>query len=404
MTSTPLNFDIKSYTITDLKDIFELPDNFDENLMEIKETALRSKLLANPRLASGFKEETLRFINNAKIVLQKSIKSTKIIVNPYEVQKLLTEAKFEERTLTKHLNVDTRFRDNFEQSSSNFDINLSFKLTNVTKMALTSIEFPTTFYAISKAFGNNYFSVKITTTDNNVDKVYKAIFYLQDGNYSSTSIKTVLNNVNNYTDISETITDAAEFKPIFEKLNYTVDIDNEGTGTGKMSVEMEESTTITISKLELIFNEDEFGNKSNTKIVKKLGWMLGYRKEEYGSEASELKFNLTGEGLLNVTGPKYIYIAVDDNNTGNNNTTNFYSAFNSVILNKHILGRIPLSTFSFSFEIANNLTIVSTPREYSNPITIEKLGVKLTDEYGEVLDLNQMNLSFCLSFTVLYEG
>ena len=47
MSSNPFNFDIRNYTINDLKDIFELPNNFDSNVIEIKETKLREKLLSN---------------------------------------------------------------------------------------------------------------------------------------------------------------------------------------------------------------------------------------------------------------------------------------------------------------------------------------------------------------------
>ena len=50
------------------------------------------------------------------------------------------------------------------------------------------------------------------------------------------------------------------------------------------------------------------------------------------------------------------------------------------------------------------LSIVSTPKEYMSPITIEKIGIKLMDEYGRILDLNSMDISFCLSFTQNYEG
>lgn len=401
MSSKPLNFDIRNYTINDLKDIFELPNNFDSNVIEIKETKLREKLLSNPKLTPKLKQDTLQFITTAKIKLQENIKSVKEIMNPhpYIIEKPIIEGKdiLQERTLKKHLNVDTRFRDNFQQSSSNFDINLSYKMANVTKMELSSIEFPTTFYAISNVFGNNFFTIRIDVSGLGVKE---ALFELPDGNYSRTAIINALNNSSNYTPNVLTLNNIN----LIDDINFDVDVDSEGSGTGKMIFTIDSSSSI-VNQVELLFNENRSCQPDSNALIKKLGWMLGFRNGSYVStNENNNNFEIRSESLLNITGPKYIYMAIDDHNSNNESTSNFYSAFNSVILHKNILARIPLTTFSFSFEIANMLSIVSTPREYTNPVTIEKLGIQLMDEYGRILDLNEMNISFCLSFTQSYEG
>lgn len=389
-----LNFDIKNYTVNDLKEIFELPSQFDSNIIEIKETKLREKLLNNPKLTPKLKQDTIQFISSAKIILQENIKSIKETMNPhpYIIQKPITEEKspvIEERIFKKHINVDTRFRDNFDQTSSNFDIIMSQKLNNVKKMELSSIEFPTTFYAISDLFGNNFFTLRITT-----GVVITALFQLPDGNYSRTAILNALNDASNY------ITTDTNTNDLFQYVKFEVDVDNEGSGTGKLKFSITDNSE-NITKVELLFNENKQCAPDHNDLTKKLGWMLGFRNENYTSINN---FQIVSESLLNITGPKYIYMAIDDHNSNNNSVSNFHSAFNSVVLHKNILARIPLTTFSFSFEIANMLSIVSTPREYSNPITIEKLGIQLMDEYGRILDLNQMDISFCLSFTLSYEN
>lgn len=404
MSSKLPNFDIRNYTINDLKDIFELPNNFDSNVIEIKETKLREKLLSNPKLTPKLKQDTLQFITTAKIKLQENIKSVKEIMNPhpYIIEKPIIEGKdiLQERTLKKHLNVDTRFRENFQQSSSNFDINLSFKLANVKKMELSSIEFPTTFYAISNVFGNNFFTIRVDVSG---EGVKEALFELPDGNYSRTAIINALNNSSNYTP-NYLIFDGIN---LFDDINFDVDVDAEGSGTGKMFFTIDSSSSILsqVNQVELLFNENRSCQPDSNALIKKLGWMLGFRNGSYVStNENNNNFEIRSESLLNITGPKYIYMAIDDHNSNNESTSNFYSAFNSVILHKNILARIPLTTFSFSFEIANMLSIVSTPREYTNPVSIEKLGIQLMDEYGRILDLNEMNISFCLSFTQSYEG
>jgi hypothetical protein len=81
----------------------------------------------------------------------------------------------------------------------------------------------------------------------------------------------------------------------------------------------------------------------------------------------------------------------------------FYSAFNSSILNKNILARISLNASPFSLFNENNYNIVTTPRDYFGPVNLQNLNVQLLDEYGRILELNNMDYSFCLTLTVVYD-
>ena len=42
-------------------------------------------------------------------------------------------------------------------------------------------------------------------------------------------------------------------------------------------------------------------------------------------------------------------------------------------------------------------------REYFGPVDIARLTIKIYDEYGRVIDLNNMDWSFALSFEKLYD-
>lgn len=412
MSSKPFNFDIRNYTINDLQDIFELPNQYDSNVIEIKETKLREKLLGNPKLTPKLKQDTIQFITSAKIKLQENIKSTKQInsPHPYIIENPLLEEKEKagtKREIKKHINIDTRFRDNLQQLSSDFDINFSFKLTNVIKMELSSIEFPTTFYAISDLFGNNYFTIRVNTIDD-LDSyniiTYTALFQLPDGNYSKTSLINEIKNLDNYShDIPSGSSGSSELINIFQYINLAVDVDNEGSGTGKSIFTLDASlSSYDVTSVEFLFNENKKCAPDNIDIVKKLGWMLGFREERYVSDTSSNNFEIKSESLLDITA-KYLYLVIDDHNSNNETMSYFHSGFNSVVLNKNILARIPLTTFSFSFEVANMLNIVSTPRQYTSPLTIDKISVQVIDEYGRVVDLNGMNMSFCLTFTINYD-
>ena len=106
------------------------------------------------------------------------------------------------------------------------------------------------------------------------------------------------------------------------------------------------------------------------------------------------------EGIVDLLGPRYIYLVIDDFKNNVNNS--FYSAFNSSILNKNILARISLKANTFNVLIENALNIVSTPRRYFGPVNIQNLNIQLLDEYGRVIDLNNMDYSFSLDFETVY--
>ena len=42
-------------------------------------------------------------------------------------------------------------------------------------------------------------------------------------------------------------------------------------------------------------------------------------------------------------------------------------------------------------------------REYFGPVDIQRLSIQLLDEFGRVIDLNNMDWSFVLSFVCLYD-
>jgi hypothetical protein len=73
------NFDlnIKNYTTKELEDIFELPTNYDESIVEIKETKMRENILSDRSIISSTKTSTLTFIGQVKNALINNIKGNK---------------------------------------------------------------------------------------------------------------------------------------------------------------------------------------------------------------------------------------------------------------------------------------------------------------------------------------
>ena len=145
------------------------------------------------------------------------------------------------------------------------------------------------------------------------------------------------------------------------------------------------------------FQTDRFGNEDRqTPLPLKCGWIMGFREGYYENNVSYIS-----EGLIDLIGTKYIYLVVDDFN--NNVSDGFYGAFTSSILNKNILARISLQGSVFNILSQSNFILTTTPRQYFGPVDIQKLQIQLLDEYGRILNLNNMDYSFCLTFQTIYD-
>jgi hypothetical protein len=106
------------------------------------------------------------------------------------------------------------------------------------------------------------------------------------------------------------------------------------------------------------------------------------------------------EGLPDLSGPKYIYLVVDDFNNNVNN--GFYSAFTASIMNNNILARISLNGSAFD-DVQEGESVNTFLRQYFGPVNVTKLQIQLLDEYGRTIDLNNMDYSFCLAMQVIYD-
>jgi hypothetical protein len=279
------------------------------------------------------------------------------------------------RTIKKNLNIDSRFRENYYSSSStNYNLTLPVNFNDIVQMQLSSIEIPTTYYVISKQYGNNFFSLTVNNS--------KTVINIPDGNYDQ---NTIMNTINYQLSL---------LGAPFDKVTFIINLTNGTTGSGQTMVGFDVSgNTI----LELNFQADKYGiDDSNTPLPLKLGWLLGFRNGIYVNN-----LNYVSEGLVDISGPKYLFLVLDDHNNSVNNS--FYSAFNSSILNKNILARISLQANPFNVLQQNNLGIVTTPREYFGPINLVAMNIQLLDEYGRIVDINNMDFSFCITLTTIYD-
>jgi hypothetical protein len=410
------DLNIQNYTIKELEDIFELSHSYDENIVEMQETKLRQNILNDKNTVSTTKPNVLSFLTQIKSILVDNIKnvSTNLDKIPkqyeqlYNLDKNLHQSEImdagstsiiqpkvtsytnslpsefykgsinplEKRILKKNINIDTRFRPNYYTSpATNFHVDLPLRLTEVASMQLSAFEFPNTLYVISKLFGNNFFVLEIAGYDN-------LLVTIPDGNYSYLTLQDYINDF------------LAALAPPYNGIQFIADINTPdgngvGGGSGRMTIASEE-----IFAINFLTNIDG-NNDEITPLPLKCGWLMGFREGYY-----ENAKNYVSEGIINLVGMRYIYLVVDDFNNSVND--GFYAAFSSSILNKNILARISLQGTTFDSFTKDNFSLTTASREYFGPVDIQKLKIQLLDEYGRVLNLNNMDYSFCLTFKTIY--
>jgi len=429
MQEDDIDLDVSKYSIADIEYFLGLDTMTQYSEMDIadKVSEIRDQLLNGGTFNSQFKNSFIDFISTAqKRLIDVKIRPNKpsptsISKTPLsDISQLFTdpfssrdseiisrpETQFiqsqpseyfpgqlnplNNRVITKCLTIDSRFRDNVPSTkSSDFTVQLPLKLSKVVSMQLSSIEFPISFYGISASYGNNFLNITlsyIVPPDTNSIITETRVYTIPDGNYNAMDLITTLNTL---------IQANPDPKDNFKRIGFSVDLNANSSGTGKVTIAVLK-TAQNIRNMGLSFATDSEGDANvTTPLTSRFGSNLGFTNSNYAGLLS-----YTSESVMEPFGIRYFYLVVDDYNNSVNN--HFVTAFNKSILNPNTLARIAVSGNYFSILTTNDLRIVTEPREYFGPVDIQRLQIRVFDEYGRLLDMNNTNFSFCLTFKLLY--
>jgi hypothetical protein len=429
MQEEDIDLDVSKYSIADIEYFLGLDtkDQYSERDISDKTEEIRDQLLNGGNFNSQFKRNFIEFISTAqKRLIDVKIRPNKppptsISKNPLsEISQLFTnpfssreneiisrpETQFiqsqpseyypgqlnplNNRVIIKCLTIDSRFRDNVPTTkSSDFIVQLPLKLSKVVSMQLSSIEFPISFYGISASYGNNFLNISLDyVIQPDKDTVFSEtrIYTVPDGNYSATDLISMLNTL---------IQGNKDPNDQFKNIRFSVDLNSNSSGTGKVTVSIVTNIE-NIRNLGLSFSTDSEGDVNvTTPLTSRFGSNLGFINSTYTKALS-----YTSESVMEPFGIRYFYLVIDDYNNSVNN--HFVTAFNRSILNPNTLARIAVSGNYFTILTTNDLKVVTEPREYFGPVDIQRLHIRVFDEYGRLLDMNNTNFSFCLTFKLLY--
>jgi len=295
------------------------------------------------------------------------------------------------KTFNQTIMLNTLFREDYENTlSTDFNIVLPYYFKNVLSIRLSSLQLPNVMYNISAANRNNIFYIDVEDGGPN------GLVTMPDGNYDISSFVTMLQTQLN-TQLS-----VPYFIVTYDQYTYKITISyNEPI--------LNPSFTMLFYTPVPKNNKYEYENKTKpdndyrkndcvdiTQIYKNFGWFMGYRKPVYDGAGS-----YTTEAVYNSSPYDYIYFTLNDYNMSQ--SQNIFGMFSKSILGDNILAVIPVTSSSFNicFESGNNL--IEKKREYYGPVNIQRLKIQLLNQYGEVLNLNNMDFSFSLELEIGYD-
>ena len=274
----------------------------------------------------------------------------------------------------KYVNLDTKFRDEYNESQttngnadllsnqssiSNYSISLPERINDVKTIMITNVEVPLTFYNISANLGNNYFKTIVSGIE--------TIITVPDGNYTDATLTSSLNNALTAASVG---------------LTFTI------TSNARTSV-------VSSGSVNIHFDVNNSGINDKYRFKSKFGWLLGFRNATYTINNTPT----TSEQFVNLHGSKYLYLAIEEYNKGNQNS--FVSPLFSSFINKNTIARIALDNTTYPFGSIlpankSNGLLTSDIRCYTGKVDLQKLNVALLNEDGIPMDLNGLDFSFCI--------
>ena len=435
MNSFDLN--ISNYTINELEKMLELRNGYTKAEIITQTTIFKDKVLGENNMPISKKNDIVDFLNKAsnKIIKKLTLSlektqddftpafekmtntiipgngSSAVIEKPSVVAglnwpkfsgRLIDNADqppgiinpINVRTIKRTINLDTRFRPNYYTSSStDFSLTLPVRIKNAVSMRIASIEIPISWYVVAKYWGNSFF--KIEWGDNG-DGTFANNYTvtIPDGNY-----ELFWQAATEATDLASTINTFmhANGDPILQDIVFNVD-----RTSGRSGFAWKSGSPNSPQNFKISFSIDENGNSDFSTILQfRLGWLLGFRVGFYEG------LSIVSEGICYMKGPRYAFISIND---FNNSVSNYFiSAFSSSLLQKDIIARINLTYIQQQQGVYQTgqddglSTQINRQRSYFGPVDIERLEIKLLDEFGRIIDLNNMDWSMALTMECLYD-
>ena len=334
------------------------------------------------------------FQNNNKFLIKRNRSADK-----YHTNKINPIAK---QTKTQLININTKFRKSYyDTNATNFVIDLPEEFKNVISLTVQSVQIPNSNYTFSSTLGTNEIGVELfdidTTTGNIISGTQqKRAIKITNGIYNGNMLEDYLNTYV-FADLSLNRI-ACSYDDITRKFRFFRDYRSIAQGGQPQTTGVRHA-----------FNLDfRLENDPNRPIQLNMGWILGYRQQYYDwftdyTDSSGVSFDkqegFNPEAIYDTLGSKYYILSIDDFNKNYSNTLT--SPFQESMFNdQNAIAKIPNSP---NLQQLDDIFYQSR-REYFGPVNIKKMRIRLLDELGRIVDLNNNDYSFSIVIEQLYDA
>tara|TARA_B110000285_G_scaffold226991_1_gene287561 strand:- start:5241 stop:6551 length:1311 start_codon:yes stop_codon:yes gene_type:complete len=335
------------------------------------------------------------FQNNNKFVIKKNRNA-----DEYHTNKINPIAK---QTKTQLININTKFRKAYYDTvSTDFVIDLPEEFKNVLSLTIQSVQIPNSNYTFSSKLGTNEFTIELYDISVNGTIVAgtkeKKTIKITDGIYSGATLEDYLNTYV-FNDLSLNRI-ACKYDTITRKFRFFRDVRDIVNGGQPVDI----STNVSYA-----FNIDwRLSDEQTRPIQLNMGWILGYRQQYYSwdtdyTDSSKVSYNkqegFMPEATYDTLGSKYYILSIDDFNKNYSNT--LASPFQESMFNdQSAIAKIPNDP---NLQQLDDIFYQSR-REYFGPVNIQKMRIRLLDELGRIVDLNNNDYSFSIVIEQLYDA
>jgi hypothetical protein len=434
------DFNIKNYSISELETFLTLNENYSVNDINEKCSKINSVITGNKDYDKGYKNRLEQFLDEAKFKLVSNIKAISQeyngFIEDYDkpiIDNKITSSDFQ-KPIEKYDNVgkiinpmatshqslqkisipsnstnpfagnkfianyvfNTQFRDNFFTTQpEDCTFTLPIKIKNVISISLSAVQIPNVFLEFSKTKGTDTIYIYEETTN------IAGLVTIPSGNYDTTTFPPILEKAINIQLIGSW---PNRFKVSIDPYTYFTTISNT-TNNFRMNILKDKPDNIgdcTTFKYTVNSNPDNVITKNNinskaSKFVTTMGYLIGYRKIEYAGFNS-----YTSESMFNNTYTDYVYFCMNEYATGSQYMAN-YGVLSQGLIDDNILAIVPITTEKFVSTFADNSDYIYKIRNYTGPIDIQKITIKLLGPNGSLLNLYNFDYAFNLQITTIYD-
>ena len=245
-------------------------------------------------------------------------------------------------------------------------VHLADRVSDATAISVLSAELPVSFHGVSASLGNNILTLVDVSGAAHVATV-------ADGTYTAATIAAAVN---------AALATAGAGAVVFSVVSSVAGARAQLASAGG-------AYTLYLDALSPL-------HERSPALKSRLGWLLGFRRAASALAAGGA---LLAPAFMDLGGPRYLYLALDDFANGSPNS--MLSPVAGSALPRNVIARVSIDAAKYPagsvvHAYQNDGSLVSDTRRYAAQIDFRKVRVQVVDRFGAPIDFNGLAFSFVL--------